>query len=233
MTEQEIVKSVFYINNRFMVDPAANRLTDLSKNEESRLEPRIMALLCMLSAKPYQTIKREELITVIWNDYGGGDEGLTQGISALRKLLSDDNKDLIQTIPKKGYSLKARISKEQGAKRRSKIRRLLIIASIVLLSVFIVLYLLTINYSEPVNHPYTEVGFPGNDPAMNQDEENETNTIVTYGEDSIKYKLVMIGDRPPVFYVADTILPVHKWDNYMPLINRLKTELKNRGNRSE
>src|SRR5450432_2368136 len=36
-----------------------------------------------------------------------GDEGLTQAISALRKVLKDDTKQLIQTVPKKGYLLAA------------------------------------------------------------------------------------------------------------------------------
>ena len=93
---------MYYINNRFCVDPSSNLLTDLEEKRDTRLEPRIMELLCMLTDQTGKTITREHLVTSIWKDYGGGDDGLTQAISTLRKVLDDQNKELIHTIPKKG-----------------------------------------------------------------------------------------------------------------------------------
>ena len=85
----------FYINNRYFIDPSSNSLKVEATGKKRKMEPRIMEVLCMLAAKPGQTISREEMVSTIWKDYGGGDEGLTQAISTLRKLLSDQDKELI------------------------------------------------------------------------------------------------------------------------------------------
>ena len=52
----------------------------------------------------------EQLIKEVWNDYGGADEALNQAISFIRKVPVDNNKEIIETIPKKGYVLHAVIS---------------------------------------------------------------------------------------------------------------------------
>ena len=68
-----------------------------------------MKLLCLLAAKPDGLVTREEIIEKIWNGYGGGDEGLTQAISNLRKILNDTDKIIIETVPKSGYIFRGRI----------------------------------------------------------------------------------------------------------------------------
>jgi DNA-binding winged helix-turn-helix (wHTH) protein len=102
----------FIINNRFLVDPTLNYFKDRETNQELRLEPRLMDVLCFLAANENQLVTREKLIKEIWNDYGGADEGLNQAVSFLRKLLVDREKKIIETIPKKGYILHAFITKE-------------------------------------------------------------------------------------------------------------------------
>ncbi|HEX6193575.1 MAG TPA: winged helix-turn-helix domain-containing protein [Chitinophagaceae bacterium] len=104
----------FYINNRFFINPVRNMVTDRDKDEENRIEPRLMSLLCLLAADPRRVVLRETLIKKIWDDYGGADEGLNQGISFLRKLLNDTDKKLIETVPKKGYILNADISRDSN-----------------------------------------------------------------------------------------------------------------------
>ena len=96
-----MISNPFYINGRYLVDPSSHVLMDEFTKNEIRLEPRIVEVLCMLAARPGVTITREEMVALVWKDYGGGDEGLTQAISTLRKLLSDADKALIRTIPKK------------------------------------------------------------------------------------------------------------------------------------
>jgi DNA-binding winged helix-turn-helix (wHTH) protein len=98
---------IFIINNRFRVYPALNQVQDMQTRQIIRLEPRIMAVLQHLSRYAGQLVSREELIRDIWHNYGGGDEGLSQAISFLRKTLGDQEKTLIRTIPKKGYCLTA------------------------------------------------------------------------------------------------------------------------------
>lgn len=68
---------------------------------------------CILTANQNQLVTREQLIKEVWNDYGGADEGLNQAISFIRKILVDNNKEIIETIPKKGYILHAVISNSE------------------------------------------------------------------------------------------------------------------------
>jgi len=93
------------INNRFCFFPALNHFSDIKAGTDHRIEPRIMAVLCVLVQRSGELVSRDELISDIWNDYGGGNEGLSQAISFLRKMLDDKDKLVIRTIPKKGYQL--------------------------------------------------------------------------------------------------------------------------------
>ena len=104
------MKEPFVINNRYRIDPDKNLFIDQISGEESRLEQRLLAVLYMLTASPGKLVQRDKIIQSVWNDYGGGDEGLTQAISALRKVLNDADKTIIETIPRKGYILNASVT---------------------------------------------------------------------------------------------------------------------------
>ena len=93
-----------------MVNPVLNNFIDMVTGREVRLEPRLMHVLCLLAANVNQLVSREILIKAVWNNYGGADEGLTQAISFLRKLLEDRDKKVIETIPTRGYLLRATIT---------------------------------------------------------------------------------------------------------------------------
>ena len=107
MNDQSLV-----INNRFFLDPLRNTLFDLHIQREFHLEPRLMQVLVFLVTNVNQVVSRKEITAQIWQDYGGGDEGLTQAVSHLRKFLSDDRKEVIITVPKHGYLLNARVTNE-------------------------------------------------------------------------------------------------------------------------
>ena len=217
---------MFNINDRFWVDPSSNLLKDLVENRESRLEPRIMELLCMLTDQPGKTITREQMVATIWKDYGGGDDGLTQAISMLRKVLDDPNKELIQTIPKKGYSFNGKVSQGQQKTSKKRISKWIVAAVVIVLAIPLsMLAFRSYDGATEKQAPFTETAFPGNNDELDQSVQNPQNTIVTTGPDSTKYRLVMIGDQPPRFYINDSIIPVHQWEPHMPLINRLKSEL--------
>jgi DNA-binding winged helix-turn-helix (wHTH) protein len=98
------------INNRFEVDRLRGELTDQQAGTIVRVEPRVIKLLCLLAEHPEKPVSREMIIKEIWNDYPGGDEGLNQAISVLRKLLGDDEKKIIETLPKIGYCFHATTS---------------------------------------------------------------------------------------------------------------------------
>ena len=59
----------FYINSRFYVDPSTNIFRDLVEKKESRIEPRIMEVLCLLASGAGSTLSREELVSLVWKEY--------------------------------------------------------------------------------------------------------------------------------------------------------------------
>jgi hypothetical protein len=85
------------------------------------------------------------LISKIWNNYGGAEDGLNQGISILRKALVDTNKQIIETIPKKGYilhaSVKYNVEKTDAKKEKASKKRPFILAKIFGIFILITLFL--------------------------------------------------------------------------------------------
>lgn len=130
----------FLINEQFYVDPALGLVIAQDTGVEIRLEPRLMHLLCLLSASHGKLVNRELLTREVWDDYGNADEGLTQAISYLRKILNDGSKKLIETVPKKGYVLNAEIKtdiRRKNTKQPLNLRRKILywlIAVLVLLA---------------------------------------------------------------------------------------------------
>lgn len=121
-------RSFFEINQRFEVDRNGNTIYDRKRDTRHRLEPRLMRLLCLLADNEGEVVSRETIIKEIWDDYPGAGDGLNQGISHLRKVLEDDKRSLIRTLPKIGYlfegltppssNSEADAKKEQHQKKR-------------------------------------------------------------------------------------------------------------------
>src|SRR5882757_6892986 len=90
-----------------------DRLVTLQRNSitgpdgETGVEPKIMAVLCVLAGEPDRVFTRAELIDTVWGAEFGADESLTRAISHLRKALGDTSSEpaVIETIPKRGYRL--------------------------------------------------------------------------------------------------------------------------------
>ena len=84
---------------------------------ETGIEPKIMAVLCVLASEPGRVFTRTELIDRVWKAEYGADESLTRAISHLRKALGDSRSSdsrngdgrteqaMIETIAKRGYRL--------------------------------------------------------------------------------------------------------------------------------
>jgi len=238
----------FYINNRFFTDPATNIVKEIKGTNEIRLEPRLMLLLCLLSQNEGKVVSREFLIKEIWNDYGGADEGLTQAISFLRKVIGDKKKEIIETIPKKGYILHATISRNLNEEtveiektRRTNYKYLIII---LVIAVFISGYFI---YRKPFSHTSLQhlQGTSPSDTNENKDknisfpdlnkgeEESYLNTITTVDTNGVKYKLFLIGDRRPKFYVNDKLITGEKLEKYTLLIDKLSKELWSRQSKNQ
>jgi DNA-binding winged helix-turn-helix (wHTH) protein len=100
----------FVLNNSFSVDASLNLLTNSETGLQTKLEPRLIEILHILAKNEGKLVSREMLISKIWNNYGGAEDGLNQGISILRKALADTNKQIIETVSKKGYILHATVT---------------------------------------------------------------------------------------------------------------------------
>ena len=76
-----------------------------------------MRLLVVLAENNGNVVRRDALIDRVWGVEHGGDESLTRAVSLLRKALEDDRgaRRMIETIPKQGYRLNARISEASDA----------------------------------------------------------------------------------------------------------------------
>lgn len=74
---------------------------------EFHLEPKVMELLVYLADHQDEVVKRDTLLSEVWQGVVVGDEALSRAVSILRARLGDDPKDsrYIQTIPKVGYRL--------------------------------------------------------------------------------------------------------------------------------
>lgn len=66
------------------------------------MEPRLTQILEILLSNRGKVVSREAMIEAIWGNYNSGQELLTHSISMLRKSVG---KDLIVTIPKRGYMI--------------------------------------------------------------------------------------------------------------------------------
>jgi DNA-binding winged helix-turn-helix (wHTH) protein len=121
------------INDRFDVDTLRNEVIDKQTDKVNRVEPRLIKLLCLLTEYEGEAVSRKMIIKEIWNDYPGGDEGLNQAISVLRKLLNDDKKSIIETLPKTGYCFHGTIGSGQIVLKRKSFKIISVSAALFLL----------------------------------------------------------------------------------------------------
>jgi Tol biopolymer transport system component/DNA-binding winged helix-turn-helix (wHTH) protein len=86
-------------------------LNTISHNDESQIvEPKVMALLCYLSAHANEVISRDQLMEDVWRSQVSAG-AVNRVVGLLRKALSDnaESPSYIQTIAKKGYRLIAEV----------------------------------------------------------------------------------------------------------------------------
>ena len=89
-----------------ILDIAPNRNAVIAGDQNIRLEPKVMDVLCLLAQSKERVVLREDLINQVWSVESGADESLTRAISLLRKTLKQcGNTSTIETIPKRGYRL--------------------------------------------------------------------------------------------------------------------------------
>lgn len=95
-----------------MVHPRTGRV--VGPGAKVRLEPRLMAVLEVLARTPGELVTRHELLGGVWPGGEVYDEALTQCVYQLRQQLlraggNDEYRNLITTVPKRGYILKGQV----------------------------------------------------------------------------------------------------------------------------
>ena len=104
----ELNQATFVIAG-WTVDPAALRI---SRDDETvKLEPKVMAVLEYLAARPGAVVSRQELEEEVWAGTVVGYDAISNAIIKLRKAFGDSaqNATIIETIPKTGYRLIASV----------------------------------------------------------------------------------------------------------------------------
>lgn len=94
----------FYINE-FFVDNDTGEIT--FGDEVHVVEPKVMAILKVLAKSPKQVFSAEALFELVWPQAIFSPNSVRRNISLLRQVLRDDDKTIIKTHPKRGYSLEA------------------------------------------------------------------------------------------------------------------------------
>lgn len=134
----------------WLVDPLA--LT-LKKNEQIvKVQPKVIQLLNYLAKFPGEVLLREDLITNVWPEVSATDDTLNNMIGKLRRVLVADEEcqNYIETIPKKGYCLKAKVSKvtlkQRGKLSNNKLTKKLTVISFFTMTSLFLLYYVYSNY---------------------------------------------------------------------------------------
>ena len=94
-----------FLVGEWEVDPAAD---EIRRGAECvTLQPRTMALLVYLAARPGQVVSADELLSEVWRDVIVTPGSLYQSIGLLRLALGDDtdSPSYVVNIPRKGYRL--------------------------------------------------------------------------------------------------------------------------------
>ena len=99
----------FFVGN-FRVDILRNQI--IHEGDVIALEPKVLEVLKVLAQKSGQVVSHQELLDEVWPDMVVAPNALQRCIGQLRKALNDDGKKqaVIQTHPKRGYSLTAKVT---------------------------------------------------------------------------------------------------------------------------
>ncbi|QSR45187.1 winged helix-turn-helix domain-containing protein [Aeromonas dhakensis] len=100
------MKNGFIINGSIVFEPANYKLT--INNKDIRLSQKECQVLEVLCLKGNSVVERITFIEPIWGDSASGDIGLNKAILLLRRKFESHNlTNLINTVPRVGYSLNA------------------------------------------------------------------------------------------------------------------------------
>ena len=79
------------------------------------LRPKTYAVLDYFVDHPKRLVSKEELIEAVWPDTVVSDDSVTHCIVEIRKALGDTERQLVKTVPKRGFTFDATVTDEPAA----------------------------------------------------------------------------------------------------------------------
>jgi TolB-like protein/DNA-binding winged helix-turn-helix (wHTH) protein len=89
---------------RVVIDLGAERVVD-SAGRPCPFRPQTFAVLRHLLANRGRLVTKDELMQAVWPGVAVTDDSLVQCIGEIRRLLGDEGKKLVETVPRRGYRL--------------------------------------------------------------------------------------------------------------------------------
>jgi Tol biopolymer transport system component/DNA-binding winged helix-turn-helix (wHTH) protein len=121
----------------WLLDAGAARLTH-TNGEQKRLTPKALEVLLLLVSHAGTTVTREELLNTIWKASYPSDYVVSRAIADLRLAFGESAKSAgyIETVPKLGYRLIAKVSKpEVPISKHVEIKKFILIGLVALISI--------------------------------------------------------------------------------------------------
>jgi adenylate cyclase len=83
--------------------------------EDVSLRPQSLAVLRLLLQTAGALVSKEALMNHVWPDVAVTDDSLVQCITEIRKALGDDERVIVKTVPKRGYTLEAALKPQRAS----------------------------------------------------------------------------------------------------------------------
>lgn len=101
------------------IDLDAERIVDPA-GQAVALRPQAFAVLRLLLANPERLVTKDEVMQAVWPGIAVTDDSLVQCIGEIRKALGDEDRTLIETVPRRGYRLTQGARTARGAAPRER-----------------------------------------------------------------------------------------------------------------
>ncbi|NVJ61872.1 MAG: winged helix-turn-helix domain-containing protein [Gammaproteobacteria bacterium] len=101
-------QTVYQIDDEWIYD-CQNRKLSNTKNQTVKLREKTAAVLNLLIERQHRVVETQDFFEYVWNGRQVSENVLKQSIKELRTSFKDNKKQLIKTVPRKGYSLHAKL----------------------------------------------------------------------------------------------------------------------------
>lgn len=85
-------------------DPTARTITSMDGGP-AQLRNKSREVLRFLVKNPSRTVTKDELIAAVWSDVTVSDESVVQCIADIRRVIGEDARKIVETVPREGYRL--------------------------------------------------------------------------------------------------------------------------------